>query len=548
MRTKASLAVVIALAHIVTACGSTASPSGSSASEPAGSTAAEPGGSSTGEPSAPTAGVETLTIALADVPREQFDPSRGTATAKVYQALMYDWLIGAQPNGEFDNSVGVAEDWEHSADGLTFTVTVREGISFWDGSPLTADDVVFSLQRIIDPEATSSGSASLRGVIESVTKTGDSTVDLNLTTPYLFLPHLLSRLGATDGAIISKAHFESVGAEAFASAPMGSGRYALTSSEAGTTYTFERNDDYWLGADGRFATIVLENVPEEQTRLALLQRGDADIVGLSAEAASTLSADAIQVAVQPGKANLSVNYVEQWKPENPLSNALFREALNLSINREEILETIFHGRGDLVGVPQMGPSHVGYDPSEFRLYEYDPERAREVLEDSGYLDDPVQLDLYEYTWPGVPELPQVMEAVAGYFTAIGVNVRQIRTDYSTFREGWGAFELGPAVAANAADNRPVYPLDLIWSSGGSLTYVHDPDLDELLSGFAAASSIEEAEAAIHEIAAYLRDNNIGTAIMIVATIYGLGEGVEPWDGLESEFPFEMSLDGLLTSP
>jgi peptide/nickel transport system substrate-binding protein len=523
MRKYRLLAAAVAIAVTVSACAPTAAPA------------------------APTSTNQTLTIALADVPREQFDPSRGTATAKVYQSLMYDWLIGAQPTGKFDKSVGVAKEWAYSSDGLTFTVTVRDGITFWDGSPLTADDVVFSLQRILDPKATSSGSATMRSVTASVAKAGTDTVELKLKRTYLFLPQLLSRLGVTDGAIVSKKYFETVGEAQFASKPMGSGRYKVASSD-GTTYTFERNEKYWLGVKGRFAKIVMQNAPEEQTRLALLQRGDADIVGLSAQAASTLKGDGIKVAVQPGKANLSVNYHEQWKPENPLSDARFREALNLSINRKEMLDTIFFGRGDLAGVPQLGPTHIGFDASKFRKYEYDPARAKQLIAQTGYPANPVQLDVYQYTWPGVPELPQVMEAIAGYFKAVGVNVRLVKTDYNTLRDAWGKFNVGAAVAGNAADNRPVYPIELVWSSGGSLSYTHDPKLDALITAWSTSRTVPDAERALQAVAAYVRDNNIGTSIMIVATLYGLGKNVAPWDGLESVFPFEMSLDGLLTAP
>jgi peptide/nickel transport system substrate-binding protein len=523
MRMNAAIAALVALALTVTACGTPP------------------------VPAAPRSTNQTLTIALADVPREQFDPSRGTATAKVYQSLMYDWLIGAQPDGKFDKGVGVAKDWAYSTDGLTFTVTVRDGITFWDGSPLTADDVVFSLQRVIDPKATSSGSATFRSVIDTVTKPSANIVEIKLKRTYLFLPQLLSRLGVTDGAIVSKKQFETVGETQFASKPMGSGRYKLVSSD-GTTYTFERNEKYWLGATGRFAKVVMQHAPEEQTRLALLQRGDADIIGLSAQAASTLTGDGIKIAVQPGKANLSVNYHEQWKPGNPMSDARFREALNLSINRKEILDTIFFGRGNLAGVPQLGPTHIGFDASKFRAYEYDPNKAKQLLTQMGYASNPVQIDVYQYTWPGVPEMPQVMEAIAGYFKAIGVNVRLVKSDYNTLREAWGKFNLGATVAGNAADNRPIYPVELVWSTAGSLSYTHDTKLDALITTWSTSRTVPDAERALQAIAAYVRDNNIGTSIMIVATLYGLGKNVAPWNGLESVFPFEMSLDGLLTSP
>lgn len=526
MRTRTWLTGLIALSISLTACGD--------------------GGDGDGEQQASSTD-DTLTIALADVPREQFDPSLGTATAKVYQSLMYDWLIGARPDGEFDMSTGVAEAWEYSPDGATFTVTVREGIEFWNGMPLTADDVVFSLERIIDPAATSSGSATLRGVIESITKTDERTVTVQLQRPFLFLPEFLSRLGVTDGAVVSKAYFDEVGADEFASSPMGSGRYELVSSGAGTEFTFERNENYWLGVEGRFSEVVLQHVPEEQTRLALLQRGEADIVGVSAQAAADLSGDGIQVAEQPGKANLSLNYHEQWIPENPMSNAQFREALNLSINRDEIVEQIFFGRGESYGVPQLGPSNIGFDADVFRPYEYDPERAAQLIEQSGYAADPVPIDVYQFTWPGVPEMPQVMEAVAGYFQEIGVEVNLVRSDYNTLRELWGQFAVGPGVHGNGADNRPAYPVELIWSIEGSLSNTHDPELNALVEAWTFAASEGEAVSAIQAIGTYVRDEDIGTSIVTVSTLYGLGPEVEPWDGLESVFPFEMSLDGLLTS-
>lgn len=489
-----------------------------------------------------------LTISLADLPKLQYDPSTAPGPAKVYQVLMYDYLVGVKPNGQFDNAFGVAESWEYAADGKTWSAKIRSGLKFSDGSPLTIDDVVFSLKRVIDPKATSSGGSSLRAVISDIRKSDDSTLVIDLKQRYLFIPQLLSRLGATDGAIVSQSYFNRVGSAEFASKPMGSGPYKLNGTSTSVDLKFDRNDHHSRrNSYDKYANIVMYSTPEEQTRLAQVMRGEADIVGISAEAAARLKGNTtVKVAEQPGKANLSISYHEQWKPENPLSNPKVREALNLAINRQEIIETLLNGLGKSYGVPQLGPAHIGFDPSKFRPYEYNPQRAKALLAEAGYGAKPLELSVYKYNWPGAPELPLVMEAVAGYFQAVGVKVKIIQSEYNTVREQWGKFTLGASVSAMATDNRPVYPIELIWSAKGTLRFSQDPTLDQLIGAWAAATNLPDAESAIQKAAQYIRDENVGTSIVSLSTLYGLGKNVQPWSTLQSVLPFEMSLDGLLT--
>jgi peptide/nickel transport system substrate-binding protein len=488
----------------------------------------------------------TLRIALAGLETEQFDPHVVSQTTKIYQSLMYDWLVGATPEGEFDDASGVATDWTYSEDGLTWTATIRDGITFWDGTPLTAEDAAFSLARVVSEEGSSSGASTLRGVIDSVEVVDGDRIEVSLSRPFQFLPHLLSRLGATDGAVIPKAYFEQVGADGFAAEPMGSGPYRLAEYNPGASMVFERVENHWRVGTPRYERIEFLAVPEEQTRLALLQRGEAELVAVSRQGAVEAENLGFTVLEKPNNANVHVNYHEQWVESNPLSDERVREAMNLAINRQEIVDSILYGRATIPGIGHLGSEHIGWDESIVPPYPYDPDRARQLLAESGYLDDPKQIDVYSYERAEAPEIPQIMEALTGYWEAVGLNVRLIRSEYGAVREQWGNFTLGSAVSVLGTANRVVFPVQLVWGTEGALTYARDPELDDLIAAWSNAPTVDEAVAAIQAVMRYVHDHHISGPVVSVGSVYA-SDGIEEWPGLTGLHSGEIHLDGLFAS-
>jgi len=179
----------------------------------------------------------TLIFAVESLSAQTMDPILEARPGNaIYQAPMYDSLVG------FDivkggTGPGVAEKWELSEDGLTWTFHIRSGQKFHNGDALTARDAKFSLERQMAPNSTAAAAATFRRVIKSIDVDDDLTLRVNTVSPQIGLPALLSRAVAPEGAIMPKAYIEKVGEDEFRRKPIGSGpwRFVETCPATGSS-------------------------------------------------------------------------------------------------------------------------------------------------------------------------------------------------------------------------------------------------------------------------------------------------------------------------
>src|SRR4029077_10451252 len=165
----------------------------------------------------------------------------------------------------------LATSWTISPDGLTADFTLRQGVKFWDGTPLTADDVVFSLARAVDQK---SSWGFLFSPVKSVTKVDDKTVRFQMTEP--FAP-LLTALSTFAASIYSKANFEKWGDQA-GTHPMGTGAFALKNWNRGREVVLVRNPNYWQGGKPYLDSVVFRDVGDDNARTVQLASGDLGLI------------------------------------------------------------------------------------------------------------------------------------------------------------------------------------------------------------------------------------------------------------------------------
>ena len=200
-----------------------------------------------------------------------FDPVVTEDDPSIFVELqVYDRLVklaasntGVEPE--------LATSWKVAPDGLSATFTLRPGVKFSDGSPLTADDVVFSLTRAIDQKGSW---GFLFSPVKSVTKVDDKTVRLNMSEP--FAP-LLPALSTFAGSIYSKANFEKWGKDA-GQHPLGTGAFVLDSWQKGSQLVLTKNNQYWQSGKPKVDRIVMRVVGDDNTRVLQLQSGQVDII------------------------------------------------------------------------------------------------------------------------------------------------------------------------------------------------------------------------------------------------------------------------------
>lgn len=281
---------------------------------------------------------------------------------------LYDTLMYMNPDGNHDPEPRIAESYEISEDGLDYTFHLRDDATFHDGSPVTADDVVFSIELYKASEYQGSQISMMTGV-EAV---DDATVVCHLDTPYApFLEGILSPF------ICSKAYYEA-DADAFVTSPMGSGPYKFVSRSTGSNIVLEANEDYYRGAPA-IKDISFEVIPDTATKAIALQTGEVNFAEIDSSVLAQLQANQeITVTEVPTS---TFCYVSMNLEKEPFDNVLVRQAINYAIDRENLVAVCYDGEAE-VNSNICAKNRSGYSEDQLQ-YTYDPEKAKALLEEAG---------------------------------------------------------------------------------------------------------------------------------------------------------------------
>jgi ABC-type transport system substrate-binding protein len=381
--------------------------------------------------------------------------------------LQYDpfleTLLDVDPKtGEF--TPRLAEKWEASPDLKEWTFYLRKGVQFHYGfGEFTARDVVHAHSFMLRPEATA-GSAPLWREAEEVKVVNDYQVVFRMKRPMSFLPYITSR--ASELRIVSKAQWDQEGLEGFEKRPAGTGSYRYVGRKTGISVEYARVDNHW-GEKPDFKELEIRIVPEETTRLALLLSGEAHIVDLPRE----LQKEALGRGMQVFSSSFPVDWMTvyfggqyympgdpKFQASVPWTNKKVRQALNMAVNRQEILKTIFAGEGTLAYVSGWLPISEGWNPEWEKKFEqqygYNPAKAKELLKEAGYPAG-MKLKLLAFTNPGESEGPQVADALGIYFKEVGIEVETEVIDWARLRDMFRNKNIQCCLWPNIISWRPV---------------------------------------------------------------------------------------------
>ncbi len=378
------LSLVLVLSFLMAACAAPAAP-------------AAPGGDTTAAEPAAAASKSGGTLIFGRYADSLFlDPVLNDANLDIWVLnSLYDTLLQSTQDGTGIEPM-LATGYEVSDDGLTYTITLRDGIKFADGSDITPADVVWSLDRARNPE-NGIWSFSLEAV-ESVAAASDNEVVIQLSRPDPALPAALAMFNS---AVMPQKLFEAAAgatdaekAQAFAEKPIGSGPFVLTEWVRGSYMVAERNPYYWqVDADGvqlpYLDAVRFEIIPEDATRILKLQAGEisaAEFIPLSR--VGELKADAnLNMELFPSTKVTSL--LMNGRPElldgtaNPLGDVKVRQALNYATDKDAIIQLVTFG----VGTPErsyMASTTPLFAPQE--MYDYNPDKAKELLAEAGFAD------------------------------------------------------------------------------------------------------------------------------------------------------------------
>ena len=455
--------VVVVLAALV---GCTTAP----ASAPPGTAGATQGPAATTGPVVPTGHITVVTDVLTGAGQ---DPAQTLVTTyKVYWDEVFDYAIEQDADGHLTG--GFASKWEASADHLTWTFTIRDGIKFQNGDAMTAEDVAWSWNReMFDPKS-KANITSVAPDVNSIKAVG-TTVVISTKKPIATLPVWWAKMdGSLTGVVYPKAYFEKVGAEAFFKSPVGTGPWKFVKQDGEqsvdlTAFTDDYRSDWQKSRTAHFKDLTIMAVPDPSTRLALLRTGDADLVPLPISALQQLKDSNLKDITVPA-ASFNVIWCVGFtlNPASPCDNIKVREALSIAIDRPTIAQTLYNGLATPSSAWMSGPGSFGY-PADLAPPAYNVDRAKQLLTEAGFgPGNPLKVELQAYDNDAdFPSMTTLAEALVGYWEAVGVTATVKVQDWDTQKGHLRAGEL------NGMPGRPTSPVVLFMRGTDNRYYFPD---------------------------------------------------------------------------
>jgi peptide/nickel transport system substrate-binding protein len=320
----------------------------------------------------------------------------------------------------------LAESWEISPDGTVYTFTIKQGVKFHDGSPMTMDDVVFSLERVFDPKG--SGYSFLFGTVAGVKAVDDTTLEIALREP--FTP-LLDNLNVFPASIVPRKAVEA-GAEGFAQNPIGTGPFKLKEFAKGRHVHLVKHEGYWKQDRPRVDEVFIPYVTDDNTRILRIQGGEVDAaVAIPYAQIDQLNAqDDIDVKIEA-----LFRFDGMWlnHAESPLDDVKVRQALNYATDKESMLKSIFFDKVEIAN--HMMPK-MKYWREDVQAYGYDPEKAKSLIAESK-VPDGFTLPIVIPT--GDVIVQQIAQIMKESYSDIGVDVQITNLDIGTAYTNFSQF-------------------------------------------------------------------------------------------------------------
>jgi len=312
---------------------------------------------------------------------------------------------------------GLAESWDISDDGLTYTFHLREA-AFSDGSAVTSADAAYSLERIRDSEL--SLWQDTYSIIADMQTPDDRTLVVTLTGPSA---PFLSTLAMPGASIISKAAMEEKGPEAFAESPVGSGAFMVEEWRRGDRVILKKNPHYWDAANVSLDGVEWISMPDDNTRMLAVQAGqlDAAIFVPFPQVAELKKDDKLNVVINPStrEDHLLLNHEHA-----PLSDVRVRQAIDFAIDKQAIVDTVTFGIAEVAN--SYIPRGALYHLEDNGARPYDPEKAKALLAEA----NPGEFTLNYLVDAGDQTQEQVAILVQQQLAAVGIDVNLQKVDPS----------------------------------------------------------------------------------------------------------------------
>lgn len=487
---RAGLGIVVggALAPLAAACSGTTPPAGGTSAP---STAAGAGASSAAP--AGKKGGTIVEVAAADL-GSGFNPVVNNVTFDSHvQRMMFAALLAFTAKGDVIPDLA-ADLPKISADGLTYTFTLRDGLKWSDGLPITSDDALFTFQLMSAPEwkdVNSPFRGELTRYLDTLSAPDPKTIVFKFKTPYVAFPTTLGQRPLVPKHVLGKLSADEINKGAFNRGPsVVSGQFKFVEWITGNKITLARNDNYWQGApllDG-----YVYKVAQESLKVQQLQTGEADF-GRITTGTTVAAIKAIPtVNIFAYETTSGVSYVHQLDPAKPISKIFqdkqVRKALYTALNREG-MNAVYLGAGKVLDSnwPYMSFAH---NPNMKTTYKYDPQKAAEMLDGAGWkrgangvrAKDGQEMRWELLTSASSVEWQNVAQIMQQNWKAIGVEITVKSLEFGQLNQITTSKNFEMSMAGGWIVPGPDPDAVRLWHSKGSANVApySNPTLDKLL--------------------------------------------------------------------
>lgn len=388
---------------------------------------------------------------------------------------LYEGLVKPSSTGEMIPAV--ASDVKISDDAKTYTFTLRDGILFQDGSPVTVDDVKYSLDRYAEKNP---GDSSAFSNVSEVAVRDEHTVEIILKEgDSEFLPDL-------DVAIIPRSNPDPAGN------PIGTGPFSFASYTPGEQLILTRNEHYWQPGLPHLDEVDFKFVPDVDTEFLDLQAGTIDVMKYMTSAQVDALGTDSPYQIEEGSMNL-VQGMYLSSAYAPLSDTKVRQALCYAVDRDAINQFIFNGKSKIVGSHMIPAMSAYYNPDCETVYSYDPAKAKELLAEAGYPDG---FDLVITVPSAYSQHVDTAQIIVEQLKAVGINASINQVEWTTWLND--VYRGGNFQATVIGFDGTLAPHNWLakYSTGASNNFVryHNAEYDEVYGKAEAAVDQKEKEA------------------------------------------------------
>ncbi|MBI4331709.1 MAG: hypothetical protein HY673_10560 [Chloroflexi bacterium] len=498
---------------------------------------------------------ERVTVLVEALGTEGFLPSNDSQTA--FKMLpTYETLWDMEPDTRQLRPVLAETLPQYSDDGKTLFINLRQGIQFHDGwGEMTAEDVKLTIEMAGRDNSLNPGKADF------------ARAKVEILGPYKLAVHLPApswSWAIENGAnyrlllpIVSKKYIDKVGEKEAGRHLIGTGPFKFVKHELSQSVEFEAVTNHWRVTPD-YKTLVVKKITEPGTALAMLRTGEADLAAISPQFVPEARAAGLEIRVVPNVGVIGVGLGGQYLPsranfdpnvpwvqaKNPEKGLMVRKALNLAVNRQEIIDHVLNGIGGQWPVLASPNNDASYDPS-WKPYPYDPVEAKRLLAEGGYPNG-FETTMVQFPMSG-HATREIAEAVSTYWEKIGIRVKRLPMDQPAHRQRQNEFRnAGVAfpVYRNGVDEEMMGPQSFFSSKSAGMNIQFEySELDALIAKGTSELNKEKRLAIAYDFHKFMYENYLAVPVTVENMPYVVGKRVGEYRTLTGD-PFLMSLEYL----